>query len=125
MQDEKSAVSDRLCQLQDKICEDALTVINCCESHDELDFLFPEITRIYNHDLAVLDSWQHHIDWTASLPISELKLLSSDDFNNYEFINTSEDNSIAPLEPEVLNVKKKPIKIAQNMIDFGRRTKIS
>jgi hypothetical protein len=26
---------------------------------------------------------------------------------------------------EVLNVKKKPIKIAQNMIDFGRRTKIS
>ncbi|MBW4642570.1 MAG: PIN domain-containing protein [Goleter apudmare HA4340-LM2] len=29
------------------------------------------------------------------------------------------------LESEVLNVKKKPIKIAQNMIDFGRRTKIS
>ncbi|MEH2183251.1 hypothetical protein [Nostoc sp.] len=68
--------------LQDKICQDALTVINRCESHDELNFIFPEIIRIKNYDLAVLDSWQNHVDWMASLPSSELKLLSSADFNN-------------------------------------------
>lgn len=82
VQNEVSAVSDRLILLQDKICKDALTVINRCESHDELDFLFPEIIRIKNHDLAVLDSWQNHVDWMQSLPSSELKLLSSADFNS-------------------------------------------
>ncbi|MHC5737694.1 hypothetical protein [Nostoc sp.] len=90
VQNEVSAVSDRLSHLQDKICEDAHHVINRCESHDELDFLFPEIIRIKNHDLAVLDSWQNHVDWMrslppqASLPSSDLKLLSSPDFNSPE-----------------------------------------
>ncbi|MBN3941531.1 hypothetical protein [Nostoc sp. NMS9] len=89
VQNEVSAVSDRLILLQDKICEDALTVINRCESHDELDFLFPEIIRIKNHDLAVLDSWQNHVDWMGSLPSSELKLLSSADFNSPETHNST------------------------------------
>ncbi|MFN6481179.1 hypothetical protein [Nostoc sp. DedQUE07] len=94
VQNEVSAVSDRLSHLQDKICQDALTVINRCESHDELDFLFPEIIRIKNHDLAVLDSWQNHVDWMRSLPSSDLKLLSSADFNSpethYSTINVAE-----------------------------------
>ncbi|MHC5769651.1 MAG: hypothetical protein ACYTXI_29385 [Nostoc sp.] len=100
VQNEVSAVSDRLILLQDKIREDALTVINRCESHDELDFLFPEIIRIKNHDLAVLESWQNHVDWMrslppeASLPSSDLKLLSSADFNSpethYSTINVTE-----------------------------------
>lgn len=94
VQSEVSAVSDRLILLQDKIREDALTVINRCESHDELDFLFPEIIRIKNHDLAVLDSWQNHVDWMQSLPSSDLKLLSSADFNStdthYSTINLAE-----------------------------------
>ncbi len=98
VQDEKSAVSDRLCQLQDKICEDAITVINCCDSHDELDFLFPEITRIYNHDLVLLNSWQNHIDWMASLPASELNLLSSANVNNSEFKESYDINVTTPSE---------------------------
>lgn len=84
VQNEVSAVSDRLCHLQDKIRKDALTVIELCESHDELDFLFPEMTRIYNHDLAVLDSWQNHVDWIRTLPSSELKLLSCANSNSSE-----------------------------------------
>ncbi|MEH2450616.1 hypothetical protein [Nostoc sp.] len=94
VQNQVSAVSDHLSHLQDKICKDALTVINRCESHDELDFLFPEITRIKNHDLAVLHSWQNHVDWMQSLPPSDLKLLSSADFNSphpdYSTINLAE-----------------------------------
>ncbi len=98
-----AAVSDRLSHLQDKICKDALTVINRCESGDELDFLFPELTRIHNHDLIVLDSWQNHVDWMESLPASELKLLSSADFKYSEFAASSENNpyiitSVAPPE---------------------------
>ncbi len=56
VQNEMLAVSDRITQLQEKISQETVGIINNCESHDELDFLFPEITRIYGHDLAVLNS---------------------------------------------------------------------
>ncbi len=105
VQNEMSAVSDRISLLKNKISQDTVGIISSCESHDELDFLFPEITRIYNHDLEVLDSWQNHIDWMrsrsdsegVSLPSSELNLLSSADFNNSDLI-TSQDPNLAPPE---------------------------
>lgn len=65
-------MSDR-CHLQDKVRQDALNVIDCCENVDEIDLLFPD-TRIPNHDLAVLESWLHQVDWMRSLPPFELKL---------------------------------------------------
>jgi hypothetical protein len=88
VQNEISAVSDRLSHLQNHICENACMVIANCESQDELDFLFPEISRIRNHDLAVINTWQNQVDWMRSLPASELKLLGSTDFNANE-INTN------------------------------------
>jgi hypothetical protein len=98
VQNEMSAVSDRISQLQDKVCQDAVGIINSCESHDELDFLFPEITRIYNHDLEVLDSCQNHIDWMRTLPSSELKLLTSADFSNSDLTTSQDTNLLAPPE---------------------------
>lgn len=103
LQDESAAVSDRLSHLQDKIRQDSLNIIERCETEDELDFLFPELTRIHDHDLAVLESWQNHVDWMRSLPSSELKLLQSADFNNSELTANSDTNtdttaSTAPLE---------------------------
>jgi len=103
LQNEPAAVSDRLSHLQDKIRQDSLTVIERCETEDELDFLFPELTRIHDHDLAVLDSWQNHVDWMRSLPPSELKLLQSADLGNPEATVNSDTNtdttaSAAPAE---------------------------
>lgn len=103
LQNEPAAVSDRLSHLQDKIRQDSLNVIERCETEDELDFLFPELTRIHDHDLAVLESWQNHVDWMRSLPPSERKLLESADFDNSEVTPDSQTNadttaSAAPLE---------------------------
>ncbi|NES25138.1 MAG: hypothetical protein F6K41_41085 [Symploca sp. SIO3E6] len=89
-QNELTAVSDRLSHLQHKIGQDALSVIDCCETEDELDFLFPELTRIHDHDLMVLEAWQNQVDWMRSLPSSELKLLQSADL--------SDSDAITPLE---------------------------
>jgi hypothetical protein len=113
LQNQSAAVSDRLSHLQDKIRQDSLTVIDRCETEDELDFLFPELTRIHDHDLAVLESWQNNVDWMRSLPTSELKLLQSADFTNSEIsinsdINTDTIADSAP--PEQLlyeNLKQK------------------
>ncbi|NEU76881.1 hypothetical protein PI95_031380 [Hassallia byssoidea VB512170] len=77
-------VSDRLSHLQNKVHQDTLTLIDLCKTDDELDFLFPEIVRIYEHDLAVLNSWQNDVNWKRSLPPSEIKLLQSADFDTSE-----------------------------------------
>lgn len=92
-------VSDRLAQLQHKIRQDALTVIDRCESEDELDFLFPEITRIHNHDLAVLKSWQNHVDWIQTLSPDDRQLLASSDIPTAETSDSNENLAIVA-EPE-------------------------
>lgn len=113
LQNEPAAVSDHLSHLQDKIRQDSLTVINCCETEDELDFLFPELTRIHDHDLAVLESWQNQVDWLRTLPSSELKLLQSADFSNSEVTVDSEgftNTATLSVPPEQLlyeNLKQK------------------
>ncbi len=98
LQCEPAAVCDRLSHLQAKIRIDAQNVINNCETEDELDFLFPELTRIHNHDLAALASWQNQIDWMQSLPSSELKLLESADFSADELISNTDANDLIPPE---------------------------
>jgi len=106
-------VSDRLSYLQDKIRQDSLTLVNLCKTDDELDFIFPEIARIYEHDLAVLNSWQNDVNWKRSLPPSEIKLLQSGDFDtsevnvgSYAIAHTTTDS----IPPELLlyeNLKQK------------------
>jgi hypothetical protein len=113
LQNQPAAVSNSLSHLQDKIRQDSLTVIERCETDDELDFLFPELTRIHDHDLAVLESWQNHVDWMRSLPPSELKLLQSADFDNSEAAvnpDTNANTTALAAPPEQLlyeNLKQK------------------
>jgi len=99
VQGEHGTVSDRLLHLQDKIRQDSLTVIERCDSLDELDFLFPEITRIHNHDLAVLESWQAHTDWIQTLDSNEKQQLASSDISSNEISESNEEPTIVP-EPE-------------------------
>ncbi|MDY6898762.1 MAG: hypothetical protein SWZ49_11880 [Cyanobacteriota bacterium] len=84
VQNEMSAVSDRLYHLKNHICENVSTIINSCNSQDELNFLFPEMSRIRNHDLAVIETWQNQIDWMQSLSDSDLELLNNSDLNSLE-----------------------------------------
>mgnify|MGYP000636360555 CR=1 FL=1 len=90
LQKETAATSDRLSHLQDKIRQDSLAVIDRCETEEELDFLFPEIARIHNQDLAVLETWKNQINWMRSLSPSEQEMLASADLSNSEIIEASE-----------------------------------
>jgi hypothetical protein len=104
MQSELSAVSDRLSFLQNKIRTNCVTVIENSNSQDELEFIYPEISRIYDHDLMILESWQNQTDWIRSLPSQELKLLQSSDFCNYNpnDINTKLESTTGTSEPAEL-----------------------
>jgi len=92
VQNEFAAVSDRLSHLQHQIRQEALTIVDRCETEEELDFLFPEIARIHDHDLAVLNSWQNQVDWMRSLPPKDAKLLFSSDFSSSEFTANPDTN---------------------------------
>ncbi|PSR16154.1 hypothetical protein C8255_19315 [filamentous cyanobacterium CCP3] len=77
MQGEFSAVSDRLLSLDQTIRRDAVKVISDIKEVEELDFFFPEIHRIHDHDLATIAAWQTHVDWYQTLGIEELHQLSA------------------------------------------------
>ena len=108
LQDAYEVVSDRLSHLQHQIRQYSLNIIDCCDE-DELDFLFPEITRIHDHDLAVLNSWQNHVDWKRSLSPEDAKMLLSSDFCSSDN-NTQETTTTIAAPPEQLlyeNLKQK------------------
>ena len=99
LQGADEVVSDRLSRLQNKIRQDALTVIDSCESEVELDFIFPEITRIHEHDLAVLDSWQNHVNWMHTLSSEERHLLISSNITVADSVNSNQATVVlAPAE---------------------------
>ncbi|WP_069791693.1 hypothetical protein A5482_014825 (plasmid) [Cyanobacterium sp. IPPAS B-1200] len=75
IQNELDVASERLYHLQVQLRDDSVDVLKKCNSIDELDFLFPEIIRLHNQDLVVLNSWQNNVDWMRSLSMNELELV--------------------------------------------------
>jgi hypothetical protein len=81
IQKQSGAVTHRLQNLQNSICQDILNVSEAVEYQEEIDLLYPEINRICTQDLAVLSSWQEQSEWIQSLPASDLKLLESSELS--------------------------------------------
>jgi hypothetical protein len=74
LQNELKAASEELSDLREQIRKDCLEVINRKPSKEELDFLFPELLRIHDHDLAVLDFWYNQLNSMRTPSESESKL---------------------------------------------------
>jgi hypothetical protein len=103
-------VSSRLKELQSKIRQDILTVVKGCQSESELDFLFPEVTRILGHDLSVIEFWQNEIDWMQTLSPKEQHQLASLDKLSGDTLKSSVHTTFAVLaaEPSLYdNLKQK------------------
>jgi hypothetical protein len=84
MQGELSAVSEQLLKLQANIRTDSARTISTCANQGELNFLAPEISRIHDCDLFLLESWQQQTEWMRSLSSAELKSFQNPDLvDNY------------------------------------------
>ena len=84
IQAELSAVIEHLLKLQTNIRTDSVRAISACANKDELNFLAPEISRIHDCDLFLLESWQLQADWMRSLSTDELKSFQDHNLvNNY------------------------------------------
>ncbi|MCG9886091.1 MAG: hypothetical protein MH825_11060 [Cyanobacteria bacterium] len=65
------AVVDRLSQLRSRIAQSANDLLNLA-TVEETEFLVPELMRIHNADLEIIDSWIDHADWISRLSEDEL-----------------------------------------------------
>jgi hypothetical protein len=63
--------------LETRIRQDSRQAVSLVNSEAELDFLFPEITHIYNHDLTALNLWKSQLSWLQELPAAEVQQLSA------------------------------------------------
>ena len=93
-------LSDRLLELQSKIRQDLLTVVKGCQSQPELDFLFPEVTRLLGHDLSVIEFWQNEVDWMQTLSPKEQHQLASLDKLSGDNLKSSVHTTFAVLAAE-------------------------
>lgn len=99
LQGDSAIVSHRLQTLDTTIRQDSLAAINQINTQSELDFLFPEIVRIHDHDLQTLNLWQSQADWIQTLPSEEVKLLHSSELNPID-LEMPETASLTELPPE-------------------------
>ena len=77
MQGEWQTVSDRLATLNTIIRQDASFTLDKAETLDELDFLYPELTRIRDHDLVSIEVWKNRVDWSKELSVAEMQQLKA------------------------------------------------
>ncbi len=125
LQNEPTAVSERLIDLQDKIRQDCLQVVDNCESEEELDFLFPEITCIGDRDLVVLEAWQNRVDWMRSLPPSELELLAIPETTEAEFVEDNQTKLSLEKPAEIILYEELQNKSHTNSLADQLRLKMS
>ena len=108
IQNEKNAVSDRLSHLQYTMRQDCLKVLDTCNPEQEIDFIFPEISYIYNNDIVTVESWQNYTDWSKSLSASELQDLANLEINNVEEPDISQTIPLATTQYQELQQHSHP-----------------
>jgi hypothetical protein len=72
-----ASASNQMQQLRKNIHQDTWDIISCCETEEELDFIYPELKRIYTHDLPVLEEWHFQIDYLKTAPKEELEAIKT------------------------------------------------
>ena len=103
-QNQLTAANEHLEQLQNKIYQGLLNIIDQCSSQEELDFLFPEIARIKIHDCTALKSWQDHTNWFKTLSNDEREQLAMLEPETSESVNLElpqNDIIVKPLEMQI------------------------
>lgn len=88
LQGEYATVNGRLLELNGTVRNDAVKAVELVQEESEIDFLYPELLRIHDHDLVAINAWQAHADWYQSLPSEELKLLKESASNSDADTNT-------------------------------------
>ena len=67
----------QLNHLKDKIIKDCMELTESCQSEEEIDFIFPRINYIINHDIILIDFWKNNLKVIQNLSIEDQEKLAS------------------------------------------------
>ncbi len=75
LQSESQVAAEYLTDLCERIKKDILSAIQLITTEEELEFLFAEIKRIYDHDLPLLNHWSSQMQWISEQTPQDQKML--------------------------------------------------
>ncbi len=78
------AASNKMNQLRQNIRKDTIDVISSCQTEEELDFIYPELMRIYIEDIPIIEAWHTQVNY--------LKTASKEEFNEIINLKISEES---------------------------------
>lgn len=94
---EYDIVQKRLTELQQKIKQESLSLIDQCASEAELEFLAPELMRINRVDIQMFENWKNNLAWLQSSTTEDRKIL-------FQLLAASQNSEVAIQPVEVTQV---------------------
>ena len=92
LQSESQVAAEYLTDLCERIKKDILSAVKLITTEEELEFLFAEIKRIYDHDLPLLNHWSSQMQWTSEQTPQDQKMLRAS--SQHSLIAVSDQDSI-------------------------------
>lgn len=83
----------QLNHLRDKIIKDCLYLTESCQSEAEIDFIFPRINSIINHDMLLIDFWKNNLKVMQNLSIEDQEKLANLDVTDIVSLNESQESN--------------------------------
>ncbi|MFM6358171.1 MAG: hypothetical protein ACKPH7_01875 [Planktothrix sp.] len=97
----------QLNHLKDKIIKDCMELTESCQSEEEIDFIFPRINYIINHDIILIDFWKNNLKVIQNLSIEDQEKLAS--FNVTDIVSLNKAQKSNALQ------KRSPFELYQEL----------
>lgn len=83
----------QLNHLKEKIIKDCIELTESCQSEEEIDFIFPRINYIINHDLILIDFWKNNLKVIQNLSIEDQEKLASFNVTDIVSLNKAQESN--------------------------------
>ncbi|HEY9863851.1 MAG TPA: hypothetical protein V6D21_06700 [Candidatus Obscuribacterales bacterium] len=83
----------QLNHLREKIIKDCLYLTESCQSEAEIDFIFPRINSIINHDMLLIDFWKNNLKVIQNLSVEDQEKLANLDVTDILSLNQAQESN--------------------------------
>lgn len=83
----------QLNHLKDKIIKDCMELTESCQSEEEIDFIFPRINYIINHDIILINFWKNNLKVIQNLSVEDQEKLASFNVTDIVSLNQSQESN--------------------------------
>ncbi len=99
----------QLNHLKEKIIKDCMELTESCQSQEEIDFIFPRINSMINHDIILIDFWKNNLKVIQNLSIEDQEKLASFNITDIVSLNKAQESNALQ--------KRSPFELYQELKD--------